>query len=96
MGETYKSILPLNKVSDLKKKVLFTLNIFKKPFWRVVLFLSFSYIYIYKGNEEFVVFCVCIIVLIENEIKMIIFNGVNNNSLWSSFLNFRQCSINEV
>ena len=72
MGETNKSILPLNKVSDLKKKVLFTLNVFKKPFGWVVFFLSlfnFMYIYIYIGNKEF-----CILRLnhsvTENEIKI--------------------------
>ena len=32
MGETNKCILPLNNVFDLKKKVLFTLNVFKKTF----------------------------------------------------------------
>ena len=32
MGETNKSILSLNNVFDLKKKVLFTLNVFKKAF----------------------------------------------------------------
>ena len=106
MGETYKSILSINKVTDLKKKVLLTLNVFKKPFGRVVLFLPFFFLFfiflnlyvcvvyvcdvcvyicmyicicvyvyvciyvyvhihvcIYKGNEEFIVFCVCIIVL---------------------------------
>ena len=28
------------------------------------------YMYIYKGNKEFIVFCVCINSVIENEIKI--------------------------
>ena len=35
-----KSMLSLNNVFDLKKKVLFTLNVSKKPFGWVVFFLS--------------------------------------------------------
>ena len=36
IGEPNKSILSLNNVFDLKKKVLLTLNVFKKPFGWVV------------------------------------------------------------
>ena len=36
MGETNKSILSLNNVFDLKKKMLFSLNVLKKPFGWVV------------------------------------------------------------
>ena len=66
-GKTNKSILSLNNVFDLKKKVLFTLNVFKKPIGWVVFFLSifFSNIYIfylYIGNKGFIVFCICIII----------------------------------
>ena len=44
MGETSQSILPLRNVFDfLKKKVLFTLSVFKKTFGRVVFFLSFFF-----------------------------------------------------
>ena len=45
-GETNKSILSLNNVFDLKKKVLFNLNVLKKPFGWVVLFLSIFFIHI--------------------------------------------------
>ena len=45
MGETNKSILSLNNVFDLKKKVLFNLNVLKKPFGWVVLFLSIFFIH---------------------------------------------------
>ena len=48
MGETSQSILPLKNVFDfLKKKVLFTLSVFKKTFGRVVFFLSFFFFLIY-------------------------------------------------
>ena len=40
MGETSKSIMSLNNVFDLKKKVFFTLNVFKKPFGWVAFFLT--------------------------------------------------------
>ena len=50
MGETNKSILSLSNVFDLKKKVVFTLNVFKKPFGWLVIFLSIFLIvfYIYR------------------------------------------------
>ena len=60
MGETNKSILSLNNEFDLKKRVLFTLNGFKKLFGWVVFFLTILF---YIGNKEFIVFCVCIIML---------------------------------
>ena len=46
MGETKKSILSLNTAFDFKKKVLFTLNVFKKPFGWVVSFFSIFFIFI--------------------------------------------------
>ena len=65
MGGTNKSIFPLNKVSDSKKKVLFTLNVFQKPFGWVVLYI-YIYIYIY------IVYCILRLYncVIENEIKI--------------------------
>ena len=60
MGETNKSILSLNNEFDLKKGVLFTLDGFKKLFGWVVFFLTILF---YIGNKEFIVFCVCIIML---------------------------------
>ena len=70
MGETNESVLSLNDVCDLKKKMLFTLNIFKKQL-RGVFFLSlFFNFFIYIGNKEFIIFCVCMINVIENETKI--------------------------
>ena len=43
MEETNKSILSLNNVLDLKKKVIFTLNVFKKPFGWVMFFSSYFF-----------------------------------------------------
>ena len=60
MGETNKSILSLNNEFDLKKRVLFALDGFKKLFGWVVFFLTILF---YIGNKEFIVFCVCIIML---------------------------------
>ena len=68
-GKTSQSILSLNNVFDLlKKKVLFTLNVFKVPFGWVVFFSSIFFViylffYFYIGNKELIVFYVCIIVL---------------------------------
>ena len=58
MGETNKSILSLNNVFDLKKKVLFNLNVLKKPFGWVALFLSIFLFVFYIGKKEFIVFFV--------------------------------------
>ena len=44
MGETKKSILSLNTVFDFKKKVLFTLNVFKKV--GSILFINFFLIFL--------------------------------------------------
>ena len=57
-GETNKSILSLNNVFDLKKKVLFNLNVLKKPFGWVALSLSIFLFVFYIGEKEFIVFFV--------------------------------------
>ena len=62
MGEPNNSNLSLKNVFDLKKEVLFTLNVFQEPFEWVVFFLSF-FLYICIGNKGFIVFCVFIIML---------------------------------
>ena len=62
MGEPNNSNLLLKNVFDLKKEVLFTLNVFQEPFEWVVFFLSF-FLYICIGNKGFIVFCVFIIML---------------------------------
>ena len=62
MGEPNNSNLPLKNVFDLKKEVLFTLNVFQESFEWVVFFLSF-FLYICIGNKGFIVFCVFIIML---------------------------------
>ena len=59
MGETNKSVLSLNKEFDLKKKVLFGLNVFKKPFS----FDHFFKLFFYMGKKEFIMLCVFIIML---------------------------------
>ena len=61
MGETNKSILSLNNAFDLKKKMVFTLKVFKKPFGWVLFF--------HIGNKDFIVLCICFNVL-ENETKI--------------------------
>ena len=73
MGETSQSILSLNDVFDfLKKKELFTLNVFKKLFRWLVFFLSiFFVIYLF--------FCFYIFILVTKSLLYFAFSYRKRN-----------------